>query len=205
MKRFYFLVCLIAMLSGYTESYAQKGFCFGVDFNGGMTLEDKWFQLNKPQASANLIAGYQFNPYLFLGLGMGVGHFSPLTEDKAIEPGSRIDPKYTYQERNMFQLIFREKVNFLDKRISPFTSFDFGYPVNGKDVAKDNRIPYFLEPGLGCDFRLGKRHSLSLTVGYRWQSVSYKQVRYHNYFDYIYTYPLQKTAGVLTLHVGYLF
>lgn len=205
MKRFYLLVCMIAMLSGYTESYAQKGFRFGVDFNGGRTLEDKWFQLNKPQASANLIAGYQFNPYLFLGLGMGVGHFSPLAEENALEPGSRKDPKYIYQNRNLFQLIVREKVNFLDKRISPFTSFDFGYPVNGKDVAKDDRIPYFLEPGLGCDFRLGNRHSLSLTVGYRWQAVEYKQSIYHDYFDIVLTQQKQKIAGVLTLHVGYLF
>ena len=52
MKRYLYLVCLLAALSGITESYAQKGFRFGVDFNGGMTLEDKWFQLNKPAISS---------------------------------------------------------------------------------------------------------------------------------------------------------
>lgn len=75
----------------------------------------------------------------------------------------------------------------------------------GRVYQRTIRIPLFLEPGLGCDFRLGKRHSLSLTVGYRWQAVSYKQIRYHNYFDYIYTTPLQKNSGVMTQHIGYLF
>jgi hypothetical protein len=46
---------------------------------------------------------------------------------------------------------------------------------------------------------------LSLTVGYRWQAVEYKQSIYHDYFDIVLSQQKQKIAGVLTLHVGYLF
>ena len=194
--------CILVMLLSVSYSYAQSGFRFGVDVHGGMGFEEEG-PLTKPQASASLVGGYQFNPHLFLGLGIGMGHFSPLSEEKALYPGGRIDFGYEYAEKNMLQLFFREKVNFLDRKVSPFTTFDIGCPVSRKRGSGDS-MPLFLEPGLGCDLHIGNGHALSLMVGYHWQGVSYNQSRY-NINDQLYSIPLQKIAGQLTLHVGFMF
>lgn len=195
-------VSIFVMLLSVPFSYAQQGFRFGVDVHGGMGFEEQG-PLTKPQASASLVGGYQFNPHLFLGLGVGMGHFCPLWEEKSLYPGGRQEPGYEYVNKNMLQLFFREKISFLERKVSPFTSVDIGYPVGRKRSSGDS-MPLFLEPGLGCDLRIGNGHALSLMVGYRWQEVSYKQSKY-NIAEELSSVPLQRIAGQLTLHAGFMF
>lgn len=202
MYKIYRVPCILVILSCVTILPAQSRFRFGVDVLGGMGFEQP-APLTLLQSSVSLVGGYQFNPHLFLGLGVGMGHFSPLSEERALYPGGRIDFGYEYAEKNMLQLFFREKVNFLDRKVSPFTTFDIGCPVSRKRGSGDS-MPLFLEPGLGCDLHIGNGHALSLMVGYRWQGVSYNQTRY-NSNDQPYSIPLQKIAGQLTLHVGFMF
>ena len=200
MKAFFKTVCILVLLSNTTMLFAQRGFRVGVDIHGGIGF-DQPVRLTNPQASANLVGGWQFNPHLFLGWGMGIGHFCPLYDEQAKYPGGRIDAEYIYLKRNMFQLFIREKVNILNGKVSPFTILDFGYPVSRKGKGETQ---LFVEPGLGCDFRIGDKHSLNVMMGYRIQEVNYKRSVY-NIYDELHSTSLQKVSGQLTLHLGFTF
>ena len=198
MKKIALLIA--ALFVAFSSCFAQSGFHVGIDLNGGIGFEQP-VRMTKPQASANLVGGYQFNPFLFLGIGMGIGHFCPLYEDRAKYPGSRIEIECEYQTRNLFQLFIREKVNFLDRKVSPFTSLDIGYPM-GRRAKETSRL--FIEPAIGCDFQIGKTHSVNIMVGYRMQGVSYTQSRYNDY-DQLISVAMEKISGQLTLHMGFVF
>lgn len=89
--------------------------------------------------------GFRFNPYIFLGGGVGL-HYYSVTEEFYI-------PMFT-----------NFRVDFLNKRISPYFDLKVGSLVN-------NGGGLFLSPSLGVKFNFGKRVGLNLSVNYNFQAL----------------------------------
>lgn len=95
----------------------------------------------------SLSLGYQFNPYVFTGIGVGYG----LSLNK---------------RESSLPLFINTKINFLDKRSTPYFSLKAGYSV------KDAKGIY-LSPGIGMTFYPKGNQSINIGIGYSYQKANY--------------------------------
>lgn len=96
----------------------------------------------------SLSLGYQFNPYVFTGLG--VSYSLSLNKKESSLP-----------------LFINTKINFLDKKTTPYFSLKTGYSV------KDAKGIY-LSPGFGMTFYPKGNQSINIGLGYSFQKAKYK-------------------------------
>jgi len=93
-------------------------------------------------ARLSIINGYQFNPYVSLGLGTGLN--------------------WCYPE-NLYIPVFADlRVNFLNKRVSPYTSLDVGYSFALGEEASS----FFILPIGGVRFKVNERSSINIGSGF---------------------------------------
>lgn len=88
--------------------------------------------------------GYQFNPYFFLGAGVGVTYY------------------YDGYDCVGIPLFVDVRANMLDSKLSPFIDFKAGYSFNDFKGA-------YCAPTVGCRFNMGGTVGLSLGIGYTMQ------------------------------------
>ena len=150
-------VFTILLLVGFTSaSYAQnskaaltKGYRGMVE--GGFSVAPMYNCDVGPQGwywEVSTTHGYQFNPYLFLGGGIGV-----LEEYDVILP---------------FFVDF--KANFNKKRISPYANLKLGYTANTTKGLDGGAYANLL---FGLRFGIYKKLALNLSFGYAVQRVHY--------------------------------
>ena len=96
--------------------------------------------------------GYQFNPYLFLGGGVGA-LLRSLTEDGGTFP---------------FFVDFR--ANFNKKRFSPYGVLKIGYSTNPE---KELNGGVYINTALGYRFGLHKKLAINVSLGYLHQQTDY--------------------------------
>ena len=119
---------------GY-KGFVEAGYTFGVgDYGEGRPT----FQTTH---------GYQFNPYIFAGIGAGFNYF---TDSKAIGVPIYADGRVT----------------FIDNKITPFFDVKVGYSV--VDVEG-----FFFSPSMGCRFGFNNDTALLLSFGYEMQLAKY--------------------------------
>jgi len=82
--------------------------------------------------------GYQFNPHIFTGLGVGVGLY-----DEFEDLGIPVFANFRY--------------TILNKRISPFVDAKAGYSFGDMEGL-------YLSPSVGCRFAIGKRMAITTSV-----------------------------------------
>ncbi len=121
--------------------------------------------------------GYQFSPYLFLGIGMEINGC-------------------TYLEELFFPIFVDSKVNFINKKTTPFFQIRAGYSVLGAAGA-------YFNPNIGVSFGVGKRSSLELSIGYTYQGLDSDYEDYYYWGDYS-SSEYDFTGGV-TLRLGWSF
>ena len=103
--------------------------------------------------------GYQFNPYFFLGAGIGVDcHFGWET---------------------VFMPIFANaRAYFIDGKISPFLDAKIGYsPLDGTG--------FYFSPSVGVSFGTSRKCAVNLSIGYNLQRT---EVYYYGYYYSFYAY-----------------
>lgn len=101
--------------------------------------------------------GYQFNNYLYLGGGVALDYYTDA--DKISVP------------------IFADfKVNFINKRITPFADTKFGYSVG--DVEG-----FYSSVGIGVRFGLKGKKAISLKLQYDYQEYNYSYSSSYYYYD----------------------
>lgn len=178
----------------------ESGFCFGADVYGGKGID----QRSKTSFGANIVAGWRFSEFAFLGIGAGFQR-----TDAQIEHVTVIDydvtESYDYSQVNRFKLFVRSKMNLSDKPISPFVLFDAGTSFGSKTTL-DTISGLFLEPAVGCDFKLGGVSRLYLMLGYQCQNTEL----YHHggSREDPYEFGLKQPESFsrqLTLHIGCMF
>lgn len=127
--------------------------------------------------------GYQFNPYFYLGGGLGVSY-------------------HTDWETTFIPIFANARVNFLNANIVPFFDFKIGYsPFDGTGL--------YISPSVGTSFSIGTRSAISCSLGYTFQNadIDYYVSGYYGYGYHIpgFTFTETQNIGGVTLRVGIEF
>ena len=144
-----------------------KGF---VDMGGGFPVSydgDGFF-------SVHISQGYQFNPFFFVGAGLGVD--------------------YHFGENCIFLPLYANgRINFIDNPVSPFFDLKIGYSVyEGKGA--------FLAPSIGTRFAIDQRCGFTFSVGYNLQRGGMPTYSCYNYNCF--NGSTTKTLNGISLKIG---
>ena len=99
---------------------------------------------NSSKWSGTVSAGYQFNNFFFLGAGLGADYY------------------LTIKDWSM-PIFAQARVNFLNKKITPFFDFRFGYSAFGNES-------FFYDFGLGARVAISTKHALYAGATFYFQS-----------------------------------
>lgn len=136
----------------------------------------------------NFVYGYRFNPYWFVGGGIGMEH----------SIGNYYDSQFYWSESSYYPhenndtyynlgipLFASVKTNLTATRVSPFFQVDLGYKVNTNSEMLDG---FFVLPKIGLDFNMGASRrtalfaSLSITELGRVNNRNYNRIN-NPYYD----------------------
>lgn len=135
-----------------TSKVKVKGYRGFVDVGYIESLNDK-----SSSFEITTTHGYLFNPYIFLGGGVGVD-FS-IDDDVVAVP------------------IYGDfKVNFCKANNSPFFDFKLGFSVG-------DRPGYYVAPALGIRFGLLDKKAINISVGYRYQEQVELDSNFYNFYS----------------------
>jgi hypothetical protein len=95
----------------------------------------------------NLSAGYQLNPYIFLGAGVGLRH-------------------YKDNDKNSVPIFFNFRSDFVNAKINPFVDVKLGF--------SPSYTRGFGSAGMGCRFKIGEKCGLSVSAGFEVQDLENK-------------------------------
>lgn len=121
--------------------------------------------------------GYQFNPYIFVGAGIGVD--------------------YHLDYETVFLPIFADiRGYFIDGSITPFVGIKIGYsPVDGYGL--------YFNPSVGASFGISRKFALNVSIGYNLQRAEV-YTYYYSYYGPRSSYS-NETIGAITFKVGFEF
>ncbi|MBX2973211.1 MAG: hypothetical protein KF797_08920 [Flavobacteriales bacterium] len=161
--------------SGYS-GIVETGYQQGVGYYGSSRLK------------LNIINGYRFNPYLSMGLGVGMRYFT--------DPGDVLLP-----------LFADFRVRFMDKTVTPYFSTGIGYSFDLGDGFTG--AGFFLNPALGVAFKVSPKVALHVALDHEMQQVTtwdYSPYYNHLYNTYYYNANTRKSnSGAIGLTTGISF
>ena len=141
--------------SGSKSSISYRGIVeFGYQYGLGDNRMDR--------IKFNFINGIQFNPNFSFGLGVGL--------------------RYYYEDNEALIPVFANlRLNFLDKKISPYLSIGVGYSFNATDRFKG--VGFLFNPTAGVSINISNKFAVNVGVGYEMQTKNYAL---HSEDDFIY-------------------
>ena len=106
---------------------------------------------------------YQFNPWLYVGGGVSSQSFPSQDNFKASDD---------FTNSNLFAAI---RVNFLNKRITPFIEGKVGtsIPYSGELADELKTWGGYFSPSVGCHFGITRRFGINLSAGFNFHSYSF--------------------------------
>lgn len=166
----------------------EPGYQGSMEISYGIGVGD----LGSSRAIFQTVHGYRFNPYLFVGAGVGVD--------------------YNTDIESVFIPVFANiKGYFTKTMVRPYVSLDLGYAVATESLENplaysrsDEKIymgGFLINPMFGVDIRVSDRHSITFAVGYRMQSVP-------TYATYYYGTGLdveRQMSGAVNFKLGFTF
>ena len=149
--------------NGFRHNFApQRGYRGFVEVGGGLGISD-WAG---DYVGLTTSHGYQFNPYIFAGAGVGAN--------------------YDFGNEIIFIPVFADfKYNVLNSSITPMFGAKIGYTVY------DSRGVFF-NPSIGCRFGLAEHFALNLTFNYTLQGA---EIEYYYRGDSWYENEMLHTLG----------
>lgn len=150
-------------------------------------------QINPSTIEVTTSHGFQFNPYIYLGAGIG---FDFTGEAKWEEVDGR--PYNKRAAKVDIPLFFNARANFTKTQISPFVDARIGAYIN-------NEGNIYANFAIGGRYALNEKIGLSLSIGYEIRKVTVEQLnmrlgnKYNNYkSDFYYTdRPNQSVDGLV--------
>ena len=100
--------------------------------------------------------GYQFNPYIYTGLGAGIHYY------------------YGEVDCIWIPIFVNFRADFLNKKITPFLDFKIGYTIGNNDTNG-----FYLSPTVGYRFGFNSNLALNIGVGYNMQQARIKYLNSH--------------------------
>lgn len=145
-----------------------------------------------PLPSLTMVNGWQINPNLFTGMGVG----------------------YEYYEWGVIPFFAEAKYMLTSDRVKPFCSLKLGYSIPAEkpsessdyyNVITDYIGGVLVSPEAGIRIPMGYTNALMLSLGYHYQELSYKQT-YQNWY---YTTNTESTIHTnynrISIKVGFMF
>ncbi|MDR1197633.1 MAG: hypothetical protein LBK94_01280 [Prevotellaceae bacterium] len=134
--------------NNYSYSKKRSGYCGIIETGYAFGLDGN----GGNSLVLDIINGYRFNPYFSLGVGTGV-HY------------------YTGESTALIPIFADFRVNFINKKISPYFSLELGYSFNGSSSFDAAGI--FFSPVAGVRLRI---HGVALLfgIGYEVQGVEFR-------------------------------
>ena len=161
-----------------------KGYRGSVEVGTIVNFKANGIPIDKGAFSITTSHGYQFNPHLFLGAGIGLDYHAA---------GGRL-----------FMPLFADvRANFLNRDITPFWGVKIGYAVGSKASEVVNPGIYF-NPTFGVRFILNRQSAMNIAFGYNLQQQIVKKDIYYNDNFFIYTgvYHHRLLRHALSLRLG---
>ena len=161
-----------------------KGYRGSVEVGTIVNFKASGIPIDKGAFSITTSHGYQFNPHLFLGAGIGLDYHAA---------GGRL-----------FMPLFADvRANFLNRDITPFWGVKIGYAVGSKASEVVNPGIYF-NPTFGVRFILNRQSAMNIAFGYNLQQQIVKKDIYYNDNFFIYTgvYHHRLLRHALSLRLG---
>lgn len=135
--------------------YDKKGYRGFVSLGGGVDVSSYQGGAVVSFATSH---GYQFNPYFFLGAGVGVDYY--------------LDQSYA------LPVYLDSRVNFINKNITPYFGFKVGYsPIDISGV--------YINTNLGLSVMVTKKLGLNLALEYAAQNLKITRYYYGYYSSYV--------------------
>ncbi len=126
--------------SSTNHKVKKRGYIFGLDH--GYIIDINNSVLNRTKF--NIINGYRFNPYLSLGVGVGIHHIPDM-------------------ESSSIPVYIDMRINLSEGAISPYISLTNGiYELSDKEMGPKN----YFSPSIGVSYRTPHKFAVNLGIGY---------------------------------------
>lgn len=132
----------------------------------------------------NVINGFQLTPHFSMGLGTGLRFYYDL--DAALVP-----------------LFLDFRVNFLDRKVSPYFALGAGYSFNASDNFEAAGV--LINPSAGVSFKVSGKSSMNIGLGYEVQQMDLFINAYDYHNNYVFSYSKNAGSGALSLTVGFSY
>lgn len=193
MKRVCLLVMLICLVCMVSKAQNISGNCYRgfVDVGYDVGIGDYDFG----RFVVNTTHGYQFNPYIFFGVGTGF-HFMSKYETNG---GSDI-PLDIRESKVDIPIYANAHVNFTKRKITPFIDGKVGTFVT-------NNGGMFWNLSAGCRIATNEKQAVNISIGYAAEKLAFETFdRFINYSSMNYTRESSvQDTECITLRIGYEF
>lgn len=145
-----------------------KGYRGSVEVGTIVNFKASGIPIDKGAFSITTSHGYQFNPYIFLGMGFGLD--------------------YHAAGKHLFIPLFVDlRTNFSDTNITPFWGTKAGYSIGSKNAYNKVSTGAYFNPTFGVRFILNRQSTMNIAFGYNLQQQIVKKDIYCNDNFFIYT------------------
>lgn len=165
--RTFLMLCLVALITGNTTAFAQKGYEKSIEAGASIGVGD----YSNKTFGISMINGYRFNNYLFAGVGVGIGYSNAL---------NGVNIKYGTTEYRtdayLIPVFANIKANLTTGKVSPFFRLNIGYTFDENQYLKD-APGFMIEPAFGIDFNLDSKKAIYVLAGFNLQHSEYSFTR----------------------------
>jgi hypothetical protein len=165
--RTFLMLCLVALITGNTTAFAQKGYEKSIEAGASIGVGD----YSNKTFGISMINGYRFNNYLFAGVGVGIGYSNAL---------NGVNIKYGTTEYRtdayLIPVFANIKANLTTGKVSPFFRLNIGYTFDANQYLKD-APGFMIEPAFGIDFNLDSKKAIYVLAGFNLQHSEYSFTR----------------------------
>lgn len=189
-KTILFIVFVLPLaISGQIIEKGYHGFVEGgYAVNTGGTISINW-------AEVNTIHGYQVNPNIFVGAGLGI-HFTP--EFKGNEIGGL--PHWRRGNKIEKPIFANFRWTMLNKKVTPLVDLRLGHNLS-------NGSGMYGSAGLGCRLALKNNKALYFVVSYTSHKLKFEEsylISYRDYYSWRYKEIKQEQTAV-SARIGFEF
>ena len=163
-KSLFCLLLAMASVSLCAQSLKGNSYKGYVDFSLSPGNDGVYYKVNTMGYALTTSQGYQINPYIYLGAGLGVHLYSMDNFETSVA----------------LPIFANFRANFTKTKVSPFFDAKIGYSVvDLKGV--------YLSPSLGVRIGLSNNLGLNIKVGYSAQKFTYWAYKYTIKDSYIHS------------------
>ena len=163
-KSLFCLLLAMASVSLCAQSLKGNSYKGYVDFSLSPGNDGVYYKVNTMGYALTTSQGYQINPYIYLGAGLGVHLYSMDNFETSVA----------------LPIFANFRVNFTKTKVSPFFDAKIGYSV--VDLKG-----LYLSPSLGVRIGLSDNLGLNIKVGYSAQKFTYWAYKYTIKDSYIHS------------------